>query len=174
MICLSKEEHENRNQFNELPSGLLKPSPDNKEVWVDEKWREWKKYSDPQSAYHQPYNYRWLPVRAFIQGYLGNIPFLGYLRVPVWKFVSKNPSNDYYSEVCANRYTGRLVMDQRIIGTMNYSTDPDEHDKWDVKPHNIYGSGYKHVVKGVLIPNTNDSAVAEEGHVIIHPDALTT
>ena len=153
---LSREEHENRNELNELPKGLIKPSPEDPTIWKDDDGRPWKLNAEPNAAYHQPYP---VPV-AFILAYLGElIPFL---KVPNLKFISPN-ADGRYSEIIANRYTGELVIEQKIMGTFNLATDaPDamvdgklpttgEHDLLDVVPHNEYGGGYRHIAKGVKL-----------------------
>ena len=52
------------------------------------------------------------------------IPFL---KVPNLKFISPN-ADGKYSEVCANRYKGELVTDQKIIGTFNFAIIPHNED----------------------------------------------
>ena len=51
---LSREDHENRNQFNELPNGMLKPSLEDASIWLDDDDRPWKLNAEPNAAYHQP------------------------------------------------------------------------------------------------------------------------
>jgi len=153
---LSREDHENRNQFNELPTGLLKPSPEDKTIWKDDNGRPWKLNAEPNAAYHQPY-----PLAiAWIRAHLSTM--IPALKVPNLKFVSPN-KDGRYSEICANRYTGELVIEQQIMGTFNLCQDaPDamvhgklpttgEHDLLDVIPHNKYGGGYKHIAAGIEI-----------------------
>jgi hypothetical protein len=151
---LSREEHENRNEFNELPNGKIKPTEEDPTIWKDDDGRPWKLNAEPNAAYHQP-----MPVAiAYIKGHLGGC--LPFLKVPNLKFISPN-ADGRYSEVCANRYTGELVIDQKLMGTFNFATDaPDamedgklpttgEHDLLDVIPHNEYGGNYKHIAKGI-------------------------
>jgi hypothetical protein len=122
-IGLSRKDDENRNQLNELPNeppnGKLKSSAEDSTIWKDDDGRPWKLNAEPNAAYHQPMS---VPV-AFIRAHLSKlIPFL---KVPNLKFISPN-ADGRYSEVCANRYTGELVVDQKIIGTFNLATDaPD-------------------------------------------------
>ena len=155
-INLSRADHENRNQYNELPSGKLNPSPEDYTIWKDDKGRPWKLNAEPNAAYHQP-----MPKEiAFIRAYLGMI--IPFLRVPNLKFISPN-ADGRYSEVCANRYTGELVTDQKIIGTFNFCKDaPDamqdgklpttgEHEQLDIIPHEEYGWDYKHIAVGIEI-----------------------
>ena len=51
---LSREDHENRNQFNELPKGKIKPSPEDKTIWTDDNGRPWKLNAEPNAAYTNP------------------------------------------------------------------------------------------------------------------------
>jgi hypothetical protein len=166
-IGLSRKDHENRNQLNELPNGKLEPSAEDSTIWKDDDGRPWKLNAEPNAAYHQPMS---VPV-AFIRAYLSKL--IPSLKVPNLKFISPN-ADGRYSEVCANRYTGELVIDQKIIGTFNLATDaPDamkdgklpttgEHDTWDVIPHNEYGGKYKQIAKGIEIGSL------EKGPVILH------
>ncbi len=153
---LSREDHENRNQFNELPNGKIKPSSEDKSIWKDDDGRPWKLNAEPNAAYHQPY-----PVAiAFIRAYLSKL--IPSMKVPNLKFISPN-ADGRYSEIVANRYTGELIIEQKIIGTFNFATDaPDamidgklpttgEHDLLDVIPHNKYGGGYRHIAAGIEI-----------------------
>ena len=163
---ISREDHENRNQFNELPNGKIKPSPEDKTIWTDDDGRPWKLNSEPYAAYHQPN-----PVAiAFIQAHLGE--FIPYLKVPNLKFISPN-ADGRYSEIVANRYTGELIIEQNIMGTFNLATDaPDamidgklpttgEHDLWDVIPHNKYGGGYKYIAAGI------ETGSIEKGPIVL-------
>ena len=95
------------------------------------------------------------------------IPFL---KVPNLKFISPN-ADGKYSEMCANRYKGELVTDQKIIGTFNFCTDaPDamkdgklpttgEHYDLDIVPHEVYGGDYKHIAVGIKIQSNNTDRV---------------
>ena len=108
---------------------------------------------------------------AFIPAYLGAV--ISGLKVPNLKFISPNKDTGLYSEVCANRYTGELVIEQKIMGTFNFATDaPDamkdgklpttgKHDTLDVIPHNEYGGNYLHIAKGIPIGSI------EKGPVIL-------
>lgn len=151
---LTRENHENRNIYNELPNGKLKPSPSDPTLWIDDDSRTWKLNAEPNAAYHQP-----MPLAvAFIRGHLGK--FIPSLKVPNLKFISPN-ADGMYSEVCANRYTGELVIDQKLMGTFNFCKDaPDgmkdgklpttgEHDTLDVIPHKEYGGNYLYIAKGM-------------------------
>ncbi len=153
-IGLSREDHENRNLLNELPNGKISPSAEDPTVWLDDDGREWKLNAEPNAAYHQP-----MPVPvAFVRAHFANI-FFGIGKVPNLKFISPN-ADGRYSEICANRYTGELVIDQKILGTFNLCKDAPngmvdgklptdgEHDLYDVQPHNLYGGFYKHVAMG--------------------------
>ena len=65
------------------------------------------------------------------------------------------------SEVCANRYTGELIIDQQTMGTYNFATDePDlmktgilpgrgEHKTMNIVTHEQYGWNYKQYAKGI-------------------------
>lgn len=163
-IGLSREAHENRNKLNELPTGLLNPSPSDPTIWKDEKGRPWKLNAEPNAAYHQPTS---VPV-SFIKAHLSY--WLPSLKVPNLKFISPN-KDGRYSEVIANRYTGELVIEQKIMGTFNLCTDaPDgmvagklptdgEHKKWDIDPHNMYGGGYKQIAKGIDVGSVDKGPV---------------
>lgn len=82
--------------------------------------------------------------------------------MPNLKFISPN-GDGRYSEIVANRYTGELVIEQKIVGTYNFACDaPDamvdgklpttgEHNLLDVVTHNEYGHGYKHLAKGIKL-----------------------
>jgi hypothetical protein len=163
-IGLSREDHENRNQLNELPKGKLTPSAEDPTIWKDDKGRPWKLNAEPNAAYHQP-----MPLAvAFIRAYLGRV--IPQLKVPNLKFISPN-ADGRYSEVCANRYTGELVIDQKIMGTFNFATDaPDamkdgklpitgEHDTLDIVPHNEYGGKYRHIARGMMIGSISEGPV---------------
>ena len=156
LIGLSRKDHEYRNIHNELPNGKLKPSPEDYTIWIDDDSRPWKLNAEAYSAYHQP-----MPLAvAFIRGHLGK--YIPFLKVPNLKFISPN-ANGMYSEICANRYTGELVIDPKLFGTFNLCTDaPDgmkdgklpttgEHDTFDVVPHKEYGANYLHVAKGIPV-----------------------
>ena len=118
-IGLSREDHENRNIYNELPKGKINPSPDDPTVWLDEDSRPWKLNKEQNAAYHQP-----MPVPvAFIRALLSKT--IPWFKVPNLKFISPN-ADGRYSEIIANRYTGELVIEQKILGTFNLCTDaPD-------------------------------------------------
>ena len=153
---LSREDHENRNEFNELPNGKIKPSGEDPTIWKDEDGRPWKLCAEQNAAHHQPMHL----YIAFIRGYLSKC--LPFMKVPNLKFFSPN-ADGRYSEICANRYTGELLIDQQIMGTFNFCTDaPDamtigslpttgEHDLLDIVPHNEYGGAYKYIAKGMKI-----------------------
>lgn len=86
--------------------------------------------------------------------------------MPNLKFISPN-ADGKFSEICANRYTGELVIDQKILGTFNLCTDVSvadafkdgklpaartgEHYTLDMQPHDVYGGTYKHVAKGIKV-----------------------
>lgn len=155
-LALSKEAHENRNIYNELPKGVMVPTAEDNTLWVDEAGRDWKQIEDPFTAYHQP-----MPVPvAFVRGYVGKV--LPFLEVPNLKFLSPN-TDGRFSEICANRYTGELVIDQQLLGTFNFCTDaPDamtkvklpttgEHDELDIIPHKEYGGNYQHIAKDLPV-----------------------
>jgi hypothetical protein len=165
-IGLSREDHENRNQFNELPNGKLKPSEEDDSIWKDDNGRPWKLNAEPNAAYHQP-----MPVPiAFIRAHLSK--FISSLKVPNLKFISPN-EDGRYSEVCANRYTGELVIEQKIMGTFNLCTDAPnamedgklpttgEHDTLDIIPHKEYGGIYRHIASGI------EAGSLEKGPVIL-------
>mmetsp|Transcript_33322 Transcript_33322/g.56476 ORF Transcript_33322/g.56476 Transcript_33322/m.56476 type:complete len:184 (-) Transcript_33322:134-685(-) len=163
---LSREDHENRNQFNELPKGKIKPSPEDKTIWTDDDGRPWKLNAEPNAAYHQPYT---VPI-AFIRAHLSK--FIPGLKVPNLKFISPN-ADGKYSEIVANRYTGELIIEQNIMGTFNLATDaPDAmidgklptiggHNLLDVIPHNKYGGGYKHIATGI------ETGSIEKGPIVL-------
>lgn len=163
-IGLSREDHENRNQLNELPKGKISPSAEDPTIWTDANNRPWKLNAEPNAAYHQP-----MPVAvAFVRAYLGRI--IPQLKVPNLKFISPN-ADGRYSEVCANRYTGELVIERKIMGTYNFASDaPDamkdgklpttgEHDVLDVIPHNEYGGKYRHIAKGMAFGSISKGPV---------------
>jgi len=164
IIGLSRKEHENRNQLNELPKGKISPSAEDPTIWTDANNRPWKLNAEPNAAYHQP-----MPVAvAFIRAYLGRI--IPQLKVPNLKFISPN-ADGRYSEVCANRYTGELVIERKIMGTYNFASDaPDamkdgklpttgEHDTLDVVPHNEYGGKYRHIAMGMTFGSISEGPV---------------
>jgi hypothetical protein len=171
VLGLSRKDHEDRNLLNELPSGTMKPSMVDPTIWKDDAGRPWKLNAEPNAAYHQP-----MPLAiAFIRGHIGGI--IPCLKVPNLKFISPN-ADGRYSEVCANRYTGELVIDQLIMGTFNLCTDaPDamkdgklpttgEHAFLDIDTHNAYGGKYKHIAKGLEVGSL------KKGPVILHHDHL--
>ena len=155
-LKISKAEHENRNELNELPTGKLYPSPEDYTIWKDDKGRPWKLIAEPYASYHQPMR----KEIAFIRAHLGTI--IPMLKVPNLKFLSPN-ADGRYSEVCANRYTGELLTDQKIIGTFNFCRDaPDamkdgklpttgEHKDLDMIPHEVYGGNYKYLAVDLKI-----------------------
>jgi len=164
---LSREDHENRNQFNELPNGMLKPSLEDASIWLDDDDRPWKLNAEPNAAYHQP-----MPLAiAFIRAYIGE--WIPILKVPNLKFISPNNADGKFSEVCANRYTGELVIDQQILGTYNFCSLEDApnamkdgklpttgmHNTMDVVPHNEYGASYRHIAKGMEIGSVTNGPV---------------
>lgn len=165
-LSISRKEHEDRNQFNELPKGKIKPSPEDPTMWKDEAGRPWKLNGESNAVYHQPYP---VPV-AFVRTYIGIL--IPPLKVKNLKFISPN-ADGRYSEIVADRYTGELVIEQQILGTFNFATDaPDamkdgklpttgEHDELDVIPHNEYGGGYRHIAKGIKVGSI------EKGPVIL-------
>jgi len=163
---LSRAEHGNRNQRNELPKGQLTATAEDPTMWKDEDGREWKLNAEQNAAYHQP-----MPVWiAFVRAILGR--FIPFLKVPNLKFISKN-ADGMYSEVCANRYTGELVIAQKIMGTFNLCKDAPnamkdgklptggQHRMLDIIPHEEYGGTYKQVAKGI------DVGQLEKGPVIL-------
>lgn len=163
---LSREEHENRNQRNELPKGKLKATAEDPTMWKDEDGREWKLNAEQNAAYHQPMPVWIAVVRASLGRYFPS------LKVPNLKFISKN-ADGMYSEVCANRYTGELVIAQKIMGTFNLCKDAPnamkdgklptggQHRMLDIIPHEEYGGTYKQVAKGI------DVGQLEKGPVIL-------
>lgn len=165
-IGLSREDHENRNQLNELPKGTLTPSQEDCTIWKDDDGRPWKLNAEPNAAYHQPMS---VPM-AFIRAHLSKL--LPFLKVPNLKFISPN-ADGRYSEVCANRYTGELVIEQQIMGTFNLCTDAPnamedgklpttgEHELWDIIPHKEYGGNYKQIATGIEVGSL------EKGPVIL-------
>ena len=112
-LGVSRADHENRNQFNELPNGKLNPSPEDETIWKDDDGRPWKLNAEQLAAYHQE---TWF-VFAYITAQIGRV--FPSVRVPNLKFFSPN-ADGKFSEVIANRYTGELVIDQRYIGTYNF------------------------------------------------------
>ncbi len=132
--CLSRADHKNRNMFNELPNGKIKPSAEDDTVWKDADGREWKLNAKRNAAYHQP-----MPVWvAFVWAHVANV-LGGFCKVPNLKFISTN-ADGRYLEICANRYTGELVIDQTIMGTFNLATDaPDAmkgcHERWQTSDY---------------------------------------
>jgi len=157
---ISREKHENRNEIcNDLPTGKLriKPGQTDKMLYVDDAGREWRRNPDIFSSYHQPMS---MPSALF-HSLVDMLIFCVDFPVPNMKFISIN-EDQTYSEVIANRYTGELIVDPKYFGTSNYCTDADkgmrtgslttkEHVKFDVKTHEKYGAGYKHIAKGIPV-----------------------
>jgi hypothetical protein len=102
---ISREQHENRNELNELPVGKLKPKEEGSMEYVDDEGRLWRRNPDTAAAYHQ----RTGAVVSFPQG-IRQQHFLWFLEVPNLKFNSQNADKSY-SEIVANRYTGELIVD---------------------------------------------------------------
>lgn len=154
---ISRKQHENRNDLNELPTGKLKPTVDDAFLYEDEGGRLWRRNPDFNAAYHQPMPLWLAAVRAIISNIL-----CGLFKVPNLKFISKN-ADGTFSEVCCNRYTGKIVLDPQIFGTYNFCKDTPnamddgklpnatEHKQMDVIPHEKYGGNYKHVAKGIPV-----------------------
>mmetsp|Transcript_28316 Transcript_28316/g.32554 ORF Transcript_28316/g.32554 Transcript_28316/m.32554 type:complete len:187 (-) Transcript_28316:125-685(-) len=165
-IGLSRKDHENRIMLNELPKGKITPSVDDPTIWKDEDGRPWKLNPDEIAVYHQPTNIVSAEIRAFVGKVIPSI------RNPNLKFISPN-ADGRYSEVCANRYTGELVIEQQLIGTFNFAADAPnamkdakypahgEHERLDVTPHNEYGGKYKHIARDIPIGSL------EKGPVIL-------
>jgi len=162
---ISREDHENRNMLNELPTGLLRLKKDDERFYEDDAGRSWRLSPDPTAAYHQPY-----PLAiAFIRAHISQC-FLGFLRVPNQKLMSPNKDGTY-SEICVNRYTGELIIDAYMMGTYNFCKDtPDameignlpnggDHKKTDIIPHNEYGRDYKHIAKGIPVGSLDKAPV---------------
>jgi hypothetical protein len=154
---IDRETHENRNDKNELPVGKLTITPEDKMIYVDGAGRKWKRYPDHQAAYHQP-----IPVAiAYLRAVCSNV-LMGVGKVPNLKFTSKNEDGRTYSEVCCNRYTGELIVDQKLLGTLNFVSNNDSkkgHVRTDVVPHSEYGWDYKHVAKGIPIDSVFEPIV---------------
>lgn len=154
---ISRETHENRNQHNELPTGMVKPIDDECKFYEDNDGRVWRRNPDIHASYHQP-----MPLAvAAVRSVLAPI-FFGFGKVPNLKFMSPNV-NGGSSEFCVNRYTGEMVVDQQLMGTYNFANDePDfmekgalsnggEHRLLDIIPHEEYGGNYKHYAKEMPI-----------------------
>jgi len=156
---ISRRVHERRNdQINELPTGKLTVTEENKMIYVDEAGRKWRLNPDIAASFHQP---TMGVVHAFFHSILDCLIFCVDFPVPNIKFISMNDDNTWSEAIC-NRYTGELVVDPRYFGTANFCTDcPDgmekgalstqEHVKKDVKPHQKYGNKYTHIAKGMDI-----------------------
>ena len=145
---ISRRVHEHRNdQINELPTGKLTVTEENKMIYVDEAGRKWRLNPDIAASFHQP---SMGVVHAFFHSILDCLIFCVDFPVPNIKFISMNDDKTWSEAIC-NRYTGELVVDPRYFGTANFCTDcPDgmekgalstqEHVKKDVKPHQKYGT----------------------------------
>lgn len=154
---MSRKQHEDRNQLNELPVGLLKPTKGDSFLYLDDNDRQWRRNADLYASFHQGMP-KWLAiVRSII-----SMIFLGLWKVPNLKFISQNEDKTY-SEACCNRYTGELLLDPQYFGTYNFCKDDGEamvdgnlptggdHEKLDVIPHDEYGANYKHIAKGIPV-----------------------
>lgn len=53
-IGLSRADHKNRNIYNELPNGKIKPSTQDPTIWTDDDGRQWTLNAEQNAAYHQP------------------------------------------------------------------------------------------------------------------------
>ena len=52
---ISREKHENRNDIcNELPTGKMRMSDDDRMLYIDDAGRPWRRNPDIFSSYHQP------------------------------------------------------------------------------------------------------------------------
>lgn len=159
---ISREQHENRNDLNELPTGKLKSTDDKEQFYKDDADRVWRRTADLYASYHQPF-----PKNLAIIRSLFSSVFFGLGKVPNLKFISKN-ANGTHSEICANRYTGELIVSPEIMGTYNFATDePDametgnlsasgEHKTKDIITHEEYGANYKHIAKGIPVGSFDD------------------
>ena len=159
-VGISRKDHENRNQFNELPTGLMKKSEHDKTLYIDEAGRQWKRNADFYASYHQPFPVWVAGARSILAKFL----FLKCCRVPNLKFISQNEDKTY-SEVCCNRKTGEVLVEPQILGTYNFCTDEGEamktgnlpnggvHEKKDIIPHKEYGGNYKHLAKDIPVSN---------------------
>jgi hypothetical protein len=165
MLGVSRADHENRNQFNELPNGKLNPSPEDETIWKDDDGRPWKLNAEQLAAYHQE---TWF-VFAYITAQIGRV--IPSVKVPNLKFFSPN-ADGKFSEVIANRYTGELLIDQRYIGTYNFCLLEDapnamkdgklpfaEHKRLDVDTHNSYGGNYRHLAINMPIDSVKKGPV---------------
>lgn len=162
---ISREDHENRNKINEMPTGKLTPSPEDPTTWVDEAEKAWKLVPEKYASENQPMR---VPL-ARLRAVLGK-PF-PFLKVPNLKFISTNAEKGF-SEICANRFTGKLIIEQEFMGTMNLCTDaPDdvmatgiipnkgEHRMLDILPHYLYGPNYKQITKDVELGSIEEAPV---------------
>jgi hypothetical protein len=74
----------------------------------------------------------------------------------------------------ANRYTGELVIEQKIMGTFNLCPDAPnvmedgklpttgDHDALDIIPHKEYGGIYRQIATGIV-----EAGSLEKGPVIL-------
>ena len=85
---MSRRQHEDRNQLNELPVGLLKPTKGDRFLYIDDNDRQWRRNADFYASYHQPMPMWLAGVRSII-----SMIFLGLLKVPNLKFISQNEDN---------------------------------------------------------------------------------
>jgi len=155
-LGISREKHEDRNELcNDMPTGKLRQSGDDKMMYVDDAGRGWRRNPDLFSSFHQPMSL----VNAIFHSIVDMVIFCVDFPVPNMKFISLN-EDQTWSEIVCNRYTGELIVDPAYFGTSNFCTDAPngmkngklnttEHVLWDVKTHTKYGWGYKHITKGI-------------------------
>lgn len=151
---VTRTQHENRNSENQLPSGKLKPTDGERQFYRDDAGRLWRRTPDLFASYHQPFSKN----LAIIRSLLSFVTF-GLTKVPNLKFMSKN-NDGTFTEVCVNRYSGKLVVDPAQMGTHNLATDapdalktgslPNTGEHWlkDIVPHEQYGAKYRHIAAG--------------------------
>lgn len=152
---ISQEQHENRNQYNIIPTQLKKDKYKT-DIYLDENGNEWILNSDLFASYHQPTNLYISIIRSIISRY-----FFGAFKVPNLKFMRKTFQEEGISEIIVNRYNGTLITDPEMFGTFNfchYNNYKKKHKIMDVDPHNKYGSNYKyigHIGNKILTPEDN-------------------
>ena len=164
-LGISRRKHEDRNNIcNDLPTGKLRIKDFNKDkmLYVDDAGRDWRRNPDIFSSYHQPMSM----INAVFHSIVDAVIFCVDFPVPNMKFISLNEDGTW-SEVICNRYTGELIVDPKYFGTSNFCTDcpkgmetgslsTKEHVQLDVRSHEMYGSNYTYIAKGIPVGYYDD------------------
>jgi hypothetical protein len=158
---ISREQHENRNAFNELPTGKLHPAKKNEQgstsknaqFYLDEADRLWRRTPDLYSMFHQPFPVTVALIRSIVTPLT-----VGLTQVPYIKLISPNAASSsdnyqeqqyrHFSEIVVNRYTGELIIDPQVMGTYNLCAVEDVEKA--MRTGATRGEGHQHTLMDVV------------------------